>query len=1002
MVLQEHESHGFSFDAQAAPARPFTPMSRLPAAFRHPDTVAMTRILCPILVGRQDEQGQLAAAIEAGQRGRGGVVFVIGPAGIGKSRLIAEAAAQARARGMTVLLGRSVPAKIPVPYRPVAEALIAASPSGVMVESPDLAGFRTALGWIVPAWRDEASAASAESPIVVAEALLRALHAISGSRGCALFVEDMQWADPETLHAIEYLADHAASSSTLCICTLRDEPGTDAMDVVTRLDSRRAVDVIHVRPLSPDQVVDMAMSSLGTTALAPEIATVLREGAEGMPFLVEELLAAAAASGGLLRTSDGWQVSAPIRRLVPQSFATTVYARLDALAAGGRRFLGVAALLGRNFDWRIASRAADCTTSAAHALLEEAVALQLLAAQDDTFSFRHALTREAILSELLPSTRADLAGHCLDVLEQTEIPGEDWRHLAADLAEMSGVPDRAASFLLHAGHASLTRGALDTATAALERAAQVVLDAFLRADILEALAEARSAAGDLRSTQSAVESLLDVLAVIDAPTARRGHAHLLLARCAVTAAHFDLASQELARARRVAASAEDAGLAARVGAVAAQLAMGEGRSGEAEALALRAAADADATQQAEVVCEALEVASRCARMRDLDEAEDVGARALQVAEDAGLAFWRMRALYQLGVVEMFQSGGVEMLRRAREEAERLGAIATATSLDLEITAGLEAQFRLDEARETCGRCLETAHLLDLRAVEAVAHAFVAVIEAGRPGARGRMEAAIVRSLAIAGDHPEIHVAIWGDARAIASLAAEDRPRARQELKRAVATVGYASGVLPHLPVGLLALVVAVEGGEPDLSGAVGATRVMCLAAGYLAYARAVQFGRARRAVEAAEAAQRGDQHLAQLPWYRHLVHRLAAEAAIDDGWGDPTSWLTEAASFFDEAGNDRLASACRALLRRAGVKVARPTQAVKALPPSLRRAGVTPREAEVLALVGEGLSNGEIAARLYLSGRTVEQHVGGLKQKLALRNRAHLVAYAAGEATTAR
>jgi len=79
---------------------------------------------------------------------------------------------------------------------------------------------------------------------------------------------------------------------------------------------------------------------------------------------------------------------------------------------------------------------------------------------------------------------------------------------------------------------------------------------------------------------------------------------------------------------------------------------------------------------------------------------------------------------------------------------------------------------------------------------------------------------------------------------------------------------------------LLPLVAAIEGGEPDLGAATGVTALNCQAGGYLAYARAVMLGRAGRRLEAVEAARLGDRHLAQMPWYRHLVRRLAAEAAI--------------------------------------------------------------------------------------------------------------------------
>jgi DNA-binding CsgD family transcriptional regulator len=954
----------------------------------------VARILCPALIGRSRETARLNDAIQAGFAGRGGVLFVAGPAGIGKSRLVAGAV-EAKATGARVLLGRAVPSEVPEPYRPLTEALVAESPKATLLTSPALRGFRVALGRLVPAWREDIAAGADESPVVVAEALLRVLRAFATGSACVIVIEDLHWADPETLRTVEYLADHATESRVLCVGTLRDDPGTAAMELLGRLEARRAIEVIRLEPLSTDDVAQMARQCLAAETLPIEVHTMLRDRAEGVPFFVEELLAAAASSGALVHANAGWAVSGPIRSLVPESIAQTVHRRLAATGASGRRLLGTAALFGRSFDWRLAARAAECTPSAAGAVLEQAVALQLLATHDDGFSFRHALTREAILGGLLPDERADLAVRSLAALRQTAVRGDQWRHLAADLAEIAGDLNGAAVHLLDAGRASLRRGALATSTAALERADRLAIDASTHADVAESLAEARSAAGDVEGTRSAVAVLLDRLDTINAPAARRGQAHLMLARSAVTATRFALASEELARARRLGAAANDGALAARVTAVSAQLAIGEGRLGEAEALALRAVADATATGQPDVACEALEVAGRCARMRDLAESAEIAAQTLQVADAHGLALWRMRALYQIGIVEMFSVGGVDTLSRARDEAERLGAVATAAHLDLEIGAGLEMQGRSDEARDAFTHCAEMAHVLGLRGLEAMAHAFIASVEAERC-ARRSMEQAIHAALAVGGDDPEVVGAIWGDARAVASLADEDRPRARQELERAITAFGAREAPIPRPCVALRALLAAIDGGTPDPAPQHGATPALSLVGGYLAFTEAVHHGRAGRRREAEEAAQRGNRLLAGTPWYWHLTRRLCAESAIAGGWGDPGGWLHEAAQFFEGTGNVRLASACRGLLRRSGSRVARPIHAAKALPAGLRASGVTRREAEVLDLVGAGLSNSDIAERLFVSKRTVEQHVGWLKRKLEVESRAQLVAYAAG------
>lgn len=953
----------------------------------------MPRILCPTVVGRQSELGRIYRALDDAAAGNGGLTVVSGPAGVGKSRLLAECASAAAGRAMAVLAGRCVPAAVAAPYRPLAEALITASAAQVHAGSPAALGRLLSLDQEAP---------TPESPVVVAEAVLRALQAAAGSTGCALLIEDIQWADPETLHALEYLADHTVTTRVLVVAALRDDAPCSAQELTARLEARRAVDRIALPPLSGADVAEMAARSLDASALDPDVLGVVVDAADGLPFLVEELLATAVTSGALAREGPTWRLTQPLGRVVPESFALSVRERLHGMGPEGRRVLGAAALLGRSFDWRMAGRAAGCATAVTHEVLERGVELQLLRSQGDGFAFRHALTRDAILGELLPHERAELATGCLAAIDAAAATSLEARLVAAGLAELAGQPEAGAALLLEAARTSLSRGALESATTALLRARGLATEPGRLADLEEALAEAASGAGDIKRTRAHVSGLLDHIAGVTAQDARRANAHLMLARCATTAAHFDLAHEELDRASRLAADAGDDALAARITAVRAQLAVGEGETDAAEALASAAAGGALATGQPEVACEALEVASRCARTRDLEQAAEFGEQALQIAESSGLAYWRMRALYQIGVVELFRDYGLETLRRAQAEARRLGAVATATSLGVEIVAGLEATHRREEALRAAADCLEMARRLDLRAIEAIALLFVAILEAGQ-GRRGPMEEALHASAAILPGDVELTGAAWGDARAIASLAAEDRVRARQDLEAAAAVYERApTSVLPRLGMALRVLLDSVDGRPPGLDAALGITRLNTQGAGYLAFGEAVRLGRAGRHAEAMDAVRTADRHLVTCPWYRQLCRRLTAEAALHDGWGEPVAWLTEAAAFFDEAGNERMATACRAMLRRAGAKVSRPLRALRDLPVSLRTAGITPREAEVLRLLADGLTNREIAERLFLSERTVEQHVGWLKQKLGRRTRAQLAVFAAAEVTPPR
>jgi DNA-binding NarL/FixJ family response regulator len=171
--------------------------------------------------------------------------------------------------------------------------------------------------------------------------------------------------------------------------------------------------------------------------------------------------------------------------------------------------------------------------------------------------------------------------------------------------------------------------------------------------------------------------------------------------------------------------------------------------------------------------------------------------------------------------------------------------------------------------------------------------------------------------------------------------------------------------------------------------------VYWLVRGWVGHARAVTLGQQGRASEAEEAFARADADLAPCDWYRCHARRLVAEAAIADSWGDPKRWLADALAFFDRAGPPAVASACRSLLRHTGAPVPRRRRAAPDLPAALAAKGITPREAEVLALLAEGRSTKEIAARLYLSPKTVERHIANLAVKVSVEGRSELVAFAA-------
>jgi DNA-binding CsgD family transcriptional regulator len=438
-----------------------------------------------------------------------------------------------------------------------------------------------------------------------------------------------------------------------------------------------------------------------------------------------------------------------------------------------------------------------------------------------------------------------------------------------------------------------------------------------------------------------------------------------------------------------------------VDACAAQVAVGRGDLAEAERLAA-AALDATALDSAardglpEVACEALEVLGRVARQRDLDVAERFFAQEDAVASAHGLRLWQLRALHELGTIDQLRTESTDRLEQARELAVAQGALALTATLDLQIAAGLNKQFRPDEALDAAWRCEQASRRFHLATLP-MALIFQATAHAIR-GEREAMEARIAEATALAPDDPDVTGCAWGHCRATFSLLTEDLEQAHAQMTTGAGLVLSSPATMAPPFLGLWPLLGALL----DLDAEAAAARVRAahgtrhlVVGSLLGYAGAVLAGRAGKREEAEAAFDAADTQMGPLvAWYKHYARRVAAQAALADGWGDPVCWLRETVGYFADRGDDRVAAACRNLLRRAGAPVPRRQADSAGLPGRLRALGVTEREADVLRLAAQGLANKEIAAAMFLSPRTVEKHVASLLAKTGMR-RSQLAVYAA-------
>jgi DNA-binding CsgD family transcriptional regulator/tetratricopeptide (TPR) repeat protein len=950
----------------------------------------MRPILCPVLVGRKAELDELRGRLEGAAGGRGGVIVISGEAGAGKSRLTLELRRQAEGRGMRVLAGRAVQTSVPLPWRPLAEALAAATRQYGLPDDDGVRPYLPALGALVPGL--SAAHGSVESPSLFAcEGLVRVFTSLAGADGLLVVLEDLHWSDAETVAAVEYLADNLGALPVLCAVTLRDgEPGP-AADAFARLRDRRAIDTLPIGPLSAAETANLVEEALGA-GVPGLLAQVVHNRSDGLPLLAEEVLADLAASGSLRREGEAWTFSGSFPRLARSTVPDLVRRRLAGVTPGDRAVVEAAAVLGRRFDWRLLPDMLGAAEDDVLATLRRCVDIQIVRGVEEPagqrFEFRHALTRDAVLDSLLPPERAALARTAVRVIAvgHPGLPGS-WCELSADLAETAGDGDEASRLLLESARRSLARGALAAARTTLARAHAATADELLLADVEEGLTEAAALAGDSAAAVEAGTRLLTRLLRLAAADKRLAAVHLRVARAHLATGALDQAEQAVAAAESL---DMDAATAAEGLLISAQVVIERRDSDQGRRLAETALSLAEPAGRQALVCEALAVIGRATRAADVELSVRVLRRGLRVAETSDLPLWRLRCLQELAVTEFLARGGIGSLREARELAVELGALFTLASIDLQIGLALirsQPLVALDYLRAA----VDASRRFGLRLLPfSLVMEAMALIYAGQPRPA---EPLLAEAEALAPDDVDVVVGVESEARGCALLIRDDVNGALARFELGVQRLAEAAPANPYPGCGIWVLGRTVRGGlgYPPGEALHPSMLVNAINRGCVLMAQAVVAGREGRRDEAERLFAAGEALMTE-PWLEHFARRLAGEAAIVDGWGRPVEWLNAAAAYFEDFGHAAIARSCRALLRRAGVPVPRTGRGDSAVPPALAAKGITRREMDVLHLVAEGLTNRDVAGRLYLSENTVETHVRSLLSKTGSSSRTQLVA----------
>ena len=975
-------------------------------------TVVSRRVSSPHLVARAEELALLqtawAEAVAEGPR----TVLVAGEAGIGKTRLVDTFAAALRTAG-------AAGGAHPGPEVLVLRAPCVALGTGSLTYAPfraalaDLVhevGADTVRGWaaggvpalarLVPDLADLQRAGGALHPATgtveegAADVLTRLLHTAAAQRPLVLLLEDLHWADSASLDLLGYLTRALRASRLLIVATLRSTPAPDlaVLDLVDELVRLPTVDHLVLRRLDRADVMRQIAGILGGPPDA-ELAALVVDRSQGVPFFVEELTAAVTRG----------------ERNVPDDVGAALLRSVRALSEPAASLLRAAAAAGQPVTERLLSQVTGLAPEHLQVALRELVDAQVLVADRGRgrYDFRHALLRETVEARLLPGEAVSLHSRYAELADNPAVAAHHFgaAHdsaraypalLAAAAAARSVSAYGEEVRLLEQAHRLRPRhpgeGAVDgpgeaallTATGRAARLAGryvAARDLLARArdllgpdadpgSLVEVLWEESLLLRSLGEVPGAEPALLELLGRLADGTAARAHALNALLQFQLHR-RDPAARTTAATALEVARAAGERELAAhlqvtRAGALLEPGGIDGGREGSPDG-------DIDAT-----AC--------------LAEAQRVGTE----LDDVPLLLRVLEARARLHLARGEFAAALSATGEGLDLAGRRGSpmlildYLTAARADALLATGrwAEAAALLDDALVVDRPNLERAGL----------HARLALLGAARGdlvGAR-RAVAAAAERLARGRADPSLLVLV-ATARAQVELL-EGRPSAAVDTAHE-AYVGPASSVGPHLVNPLLAVAAVAAGAAARrnratrpawLESAVEARRDAGAGSwwppvldAYLDPDDADAWSRAL-----AETGAAGVPVLLRL----HVALSAAAARARGGHREGVQDLLTEVVAGAEALGAVPLRRAAEALAERARVSLAgdRAPAPTRAGGP----AGLTAREAQVLQLVAAGRSNAQIAAALVISTKTVSVHVSHILDKLGVASRGEAAATA--------
>jgi DNA-binding SARP family transcriptional activator len=438
---------------------PFPTMRRPPLTLA-PDTP---------LIGRDQEMARLRAELAEAIRGQGRVIAVVGEAGVGKTRLVAELAAEADQATARVLIGRCHESEQILPFGPWVDALRTGQvpEDRGWFEALPLA-IRHELGRLLPELGSEAGESIAPPDYLqLFEGVGLVLSYVTDRQPTVLILEDLHWADEMSIRLLAFICRRLQARRLLVLVTAREEELVDAPMLhrtLDELDGEPRVTRVALGPLSRSDTLDLvaALSRPGSDGATARLGEEVWRASDGNPLVVVEAMRAAtqhALSPGLDRLPLPERVNALIGR------------RLDRLGERSRELLTQASVVGREFEFALLQHLSGLSEEEVARGVEELTRRRLLRSVGEHFDFTHDRVREVTYRRILAPRRKVLHRRVAEALATLHAENLEPHHLALGLhyAEAE-VWDQALIHLRRAGARAVERSSNREAVACFERA----------------------------------------------------------------------------------------------------------------------------------------------------------------------------------------------------------------------------------------------------------------------------------------------------------------------------------------------------------------------------------------------------------------------------------------------------------------------------------------------------------------------------------------------------